>query len=91
MNIKHYKLSTCTTVDEERFAGLNIHGFSAIKVFAEIFSHCLGHKYSLFSINKERHLYSQKNVRGTPENHEKRQSLAQQIFPVYGIIRYCLR
>ena len=32
------------TVDRERFTGLNIHGFSTIKVFAEIFSCCLGHK-----------------------------------------------
>ena len=32
------------TVDGERFAGLNIHGFSAIKVFVEIFSCYLGHK-----------------------------------------------
>ena len=55
------------TVDGERFAGLNIHGFSAIKVFVEIFSHFLGHRYSLFSINKERHLYSRKNFCGIPE------------------------
>ena len=32
------------TVDGERFAGLNIRSFSAIKVFAEIFSRYLGHK-----------------------------------------------
>ena len=69
------------TIDRERFAGLNIHSFSAIKVFAEIFSCCLGHKYSLFSINQESHLYSWKNFRGTPENREKCKSLAQQIFP----------
>ena len=42
------------------------------------------HKYSLFSIIKERHLYSQKNFHGTPENREKRESLAQRMF-------YCLR
>ena len=35
------------------------------------------HKYSLFSIIKEGHLYSWKNFRGT---REKRESLAQQIF-----------
>ena len=74
------------TVDGERFAGLNIRGFSAIEVFAEIFSIfsvCLGHKYSLFSIIiiKERHLYSWKNLHSTSENCEKRESLAQQIFP----------
>ena len=73
------------TVDGERFAGLNIRGFSAIEDFTEIFSHYLGHKYSLFSINKERHIYSWKNFHGTPENCENCKSLAQQIFPVYGI------
>ena len=68
------------TVDGKRLAGLNIRGFSAIEVFVEIFLHCLGHKYSLFSIIKERHLYSRKNLHGTPENREKRKRLAQQIF-----------
>ena len=68
------------TVDGERFAGLNIHGFSTIKVFMEIFSHCLGHKYSLFSIIKARYLYSWKNFRSTPKNREKCESLAQRIF-----------
>ena len=48
------------TIDVERFAGLNIHGFSLIEVFVEILSCCLGQKYSLFSIIKERNLYSQK-------------------------------
>ena len=60
---------------------LGIRGFSAIKVFAEILLHCLGHKCTLFSIIKERYLYSRKNFRGTPENCEKRKSLAQRIFP----------
>ena len=32
------------TVGGERFAGLNIRGFSAIEVVTEIFLHCLGHK-----------------------------------------------
>ena len=64
-HILHY------TIDGERYAGLNIHGFSAIKVFTEIFLHCLGHKCSLFSVIKERGLYSQKNFCSTPENHEK--------------------
>ena len=58
------------TVDRKRFAGLSIRSFSAIKVFAEIFSRCLGHKYSLFSINEERYLYSRKNFCGTLENRE---------------------
>ena len=64
------------TVDGERFSGVNIHSFSIIKVFMEIFLHCLGHKYSLFSIIKERRLYSWKNFHITPENHEKCKSLA---------------
>ena len=32
------------TIGGERFTGLNIRGFSAIEVFAEIFSRCLDHK-----------------------------------------------
>ena len=72
-----YYVHIITTVDGGRFAGLNIRGFSAIEVFVEIFSHCLGHKYSIFSINKERYLYSRKNFHGTPENREKRETLAQ--------------
>ena len=65
---KHFTVSY--TVDGERFTGLNIHGFSTIEVFTEIFSHCLGHKCSLFSIVKKRCLYSWKNFHGTPENRE---------------------
>ena len=73
------------TVDGERFAGLNIRSFSFIKVLKEILSCCLGHKCPLFSTIKERYLNSRKNSHGTPENREKHKSLAQQIFPVYGI------
>ena len=62
-------------VDGERFAGLNISGFSTIKVFTEIFLHCLGHKCSLFSIIKERRLYSWINLHSTPENREKCENL----------------
>ena len=69
------------TVDGERFAGPNIRSFSAIEVFAEIFLHRLGHKHSLFSITKERHLFSRKNFHDTPENCEKCKGLAQRIFP----------
>ena len=68
-------------VDGESFTGLNIRGLNAIEVFTEILSRCLGHKYSLFSVIKERRLYSRKNFRGTPENRGKRESLAQRIFP----------
>ena len=73
--------TTLYTVDGERFAGLNIRGFSAIKIFTEILPRCLGHKCSLFSTIKERRLNSQKNLSGTPDNYEKRESLAQRIFP----------
>ena len=30
------------TIDMERFAGLNIHDFSPMKFFAEVFSQCIG-------------------------------------------------
>ena len=62
----------------ERFAGLNIHGFSPIKVFTEILLCCVGQKCSLFSVIKERCLYSQENFHGTLENREKRDSLASE-------------
>ena len=39
------------------------------------------HKYSLFSIIKQRHLYLQKNFRGSHEYREKHKRLAQRIFP----------
>ena len=67
------------TIDEERFAGLNIRGFSTIKVFSEIFSHCLGHKYSLISIIQEGHVYSRKNFHGTPKT-VKTQKFSPAIF-----------
>ena len=54
----------------------NICGFSAIEVFTEILSWCLGHKCSLFSTMKKRCLNSWKNFHGTREN---RKSLAQRI------------
>ena len=40
------------TVGRERFAGLNVRGFSHIEVFVEILSRCLGQKCFLFSIIK---------------------------------------
>ena len=43
-SVAYVSLLHRTSVDGERFAGLNIRGFSAIKVFAELFSYCLGHK-----------------------------------------------
>ena len=62
------------TVDVERFSGLNAHSFSPIEVFVfiEIFLRCLGKKCSLFSVIKERCLYSRKNFYSTLENHENR-------------------
>ena len=68
------------TVDGERFAGLNVHIFNPIEVFAEILSRCLGQKCLLLSLIKERHVYSQKIFCSTLENHEKSESLAQRIF-----------
>ena len=64
----------------EIFTGLNVHGFNPTEVSVEIFSHCLDQKCLLFSINKERYLYSQKNFSGTLENHEKCKWLARRIF-----------
>ena len=69
------------TIDGERFAGLNVRVFNSIEVFTEILSCCLGQKCLLFSIIKERHLYSWENFCGTLENHEKCECLAQKIFP----------
>ena len=70
------------TVDREKFVGLNVRVFNPIEVFAEMLSHCLDQKCLLFSIIKERHLlYSRANSRGTLENREKHECLAQQIFP----------
>ena len=62
----------------ERFA---IRSFSLIEVFADILLRCLGQKYSLCNIIKERGLYSWKNFRDALENRETCKSLAQRIFP----------
>ena len=69
------------TVDGERFAGLKVCIFNPIEVFTETLSRFLDQKYLLFSIIKERHLYSRENFHGTLENQEKHKSLAQRIFP----------
>ena len=37
------------TTNRERFAGLNICGFSPMKFFAEILSWCIGHQCSLLT------------------------------------------
>ena len=41
-----------STVGMERFAGLNIHGFSSMKLFAEILSLCIGHQCLLLTYSK---------------------------------------
>ena len=76
------KVFHMNTIDGGRFAGLNIRSFSAIKVFTEILSRCLGHKCSLFNI-KGRCLYSWENFCSTPENCENTK-VAQWIFSLYG-------
>ena len=63
------------TVNGERFAGVNICGFSLMKFFMRIFSWCLGQQCFL-TIAK----YSQENFHGTVKNYENCKSLAQQIF-----------
>ena len=65
-----FSCKVADTVHGERFLGLNICCFSAIKIFTEILSHCLGHKCLLFSTVKERYLYSRINFQGTPKNRE---------------------
>ena len=72
----------------EIFAELNVRAFNSIEVFGEILLRCLGLKYLLFSIITERQLYSQ-YFRSTLENREKYESLAQQIFPFYGMDCRC--
>ena len=37
----NYRNVIIITVDAERFAGLNIHGFNPTEVFVEILLHCL--------------------------------------------------
>ena len=52
-----------STVNGERFAGLNIHGFGPIRFFTEIFLQCLGQQCLLFK-------YSWENFCGTLKNHK---------------------
>ena len=80
-NAYNYATTSTGTVDKERFAGLNVHIFNPIEVFAEIYLCCLSQKCLLFSIIKENSLYSWENVCTTLENHEKHECLAQKIFP----------
>ena len=69
------------TVDVERFSGLNVRSVNPIEVSAKILLCCLGQKCLLFSVIKERCLYSRKHFHGTIENCENHKSLAQRIFP----------
>ena len=39
----------------ERFAGLNIRGFSPMKFFAEILTRCIGHQCSLLYLKLKIH------------------------------------
>ena len=80
---------THNTVDGEKFTGLNVPIFNPIEVFMEILSCCLGQKCLLFSIIKERHLYSWEIFCGILENREKRECLARQIFPHLRYIPAC--
>ena len=72
--IDHWQL---LIIDVERFAGLNVHGFNLIEIFTEILLCCLDQKCLLFSIIKEKCLYSQKNFCGSPENHKYHETLAK--------------
>ena len=63
------------TVNMERFPGLNICGFSSMKVFVGILSQCLSQQCVYYlTIAK----YSWENFSGTLKNCK---SLAQSIFP----------
>ena len=63
------------TLDVERLAGQNVHGFNPTKVFVEIFLRCLGQKCLLFGIIKVRCLHSLENFHGTVDNCEKYEGL----------------
>ena len=73
------------TVKVEKFAGLNIRGFSAIKFFTEIISRCIGHQCLFVPIAKN----LQENFHGTLKNCKNYESLAQQIFPRLRYITCC--
>ena len=71
------------TVNEERFTGPNIHGFSPIDFFMEILCDALASSVYYFTIAK----YSQKKFRGTL-NYKYCKGLAQWIFPRLQYITY---
>ena len=45
----YYSPLITSTVNLERFAGLNIHGFNSMKFFAEIILQCIGHQCLLLT------------------------------------------
>ena len=65
---------TCNTVDMERFAGLNIHGFSPMKFLRKYFCGALATSVHYLPIAKN----SRENFRSKLKN---RKSLAQRLFP----------
>ena len=76
------------TADVERFTGLNVRGSTLgstpLKLLRKNFRVAFsGQKWLLFSIIKERRLYSRISFRGTLENRGERESLAQRIFPPF--------
>ena len=70
----------CITINGERFAGLNIRGFSPMKFFTGIFSRCLGQRFYYLTIVK----YSWENFHGTLKNHENHERKPSEFFYVYG-------
>ena len=72
----YYDMIIKHNVDDKRFAGLNMCGFSAIKVFTEIFLHYLGRKCSLFSTIK-RGTYIHRKTFVILQKTMKNESLAQ--------------
>ena len=49
VNVECAIVSIDYTANEERFAGLNICGFSPMNFFMEILSQCIGHQCSLLT------------------------------------------
>ena len=64
MHYSYYNL--VNTVNRERFAGLNIRGFSPMKFFTEIILQCIGHQCLLFTLAKN----APENFRSTLKNRE---------------------
>ena len=66
----------------ENFAELNLHDFNPTEVFTEILSHFLSQKCLLLMSGA----IFMENFHSDVENLKNRESLAQQIFPVYGTL-----